>query len=99
MDKGKNSFSDILPRMAFKEIPEAKENAKEITALIKSGYSVVGYQLSDGTKVDKQQAVSMAKQGDIKGVGIASNKGTEYLKSLPDDTEQNNLSNLPSIPQ
>ena len=39
----------------------------------------------------------MAKAGEIKGVGIAHRKGSEYLKSLPDDTEENNLGNLPSI--
>ena len=39
----------------------------------------------------------MAKTGDIKGVGIAHRKDSEYLKSLPDGTEGNNLSNLPSI--
>ncbi len=39
----------------------------------------------------------LARQGEIKGVGVASRNGNEYLKSLPDGTENNNLSNLPSV--
>ena len=39
----------------------------------------------------------MAKQGQIAGVGIAHRGDTEYLKSIPDGTENNNLGNLPSI--
>ena len=37
------------------------------------------------------------KSGKIKGVGIAHNKDTEYLKSLPDDKESNNLGSLPTV--
>ena len=39
----------------------------------------------------------MAKQGQIAGVGIAHGGDTEYLKSIPDGSENNNLSNLPSV--
>ena len=72
-------------------------NAAEITALVKDGGRVTGYQLSDGNILDKPEAVAMAKQGGISGVGIAHRNGSEYLKSLPDDTEDNNLSSLPSV--
>ena len=41
----------------------------------------------------------MAKNGEIKGVGIAHRNDSEYLKSLPDGDEGNNLSNLPSVSQ
>lgn len=37
------------------------------------------------------------KSGDIQGIGVAHRKDTEYLKSLPDGTEDNNLVNLPSV--
>lgn len=84
---------------ALDDIPTPKENAKQIVALVKDSGRVSGYQLSDGNIVDKQQGVQMAKQGEIKGVGIAHRKGNEYLKSLPDGTENNNLSNLPSVSQ
>lgn len=39
----------------------------------------------------------MAKAGEIQGVGVAHRKDSEYLKSLPDGTEKNNLGNLPSV--
>ena len=39
----------------------------------------------------------MAKNGKILGVTVATNKVNEYLRSLTDDSEGNNLSNLPSI--
>ena len=87
-----------LPLQAFKEIPEVQPDAKEITALVKKSGTITGYQLSDGNIVTKEQGVELARQGKITGVGIATNKGTEYLKSLPDITEKNNLGSLPSIP-
>ena len=39
----------------------------------------------------------MAKSDDIQGVGVAHRKDSEYLKALPDGTENNNLGNLPSV--
>ena len=92
----KNGVS-ALPLMALDDIPNANTNAKEIVALVKDSGKVTGYKLSDGNVVDKQQGVTLAKQGEIRGVGIAHNKDTEYLKSIPDGMESNNLSNLPSI--
>lgn len=86
-----------LPLIAFSEIPKAKPDAKEITALVKESGKVVGYQLSDDRVIDKDQAIAMARKGHIADVGIALNKGNEYLKSLPDVAEGNNLSSLPSI--
>jgi hypothetical protein len=86
-----------LPLMAMDEIPKPAANAKQIVGLVKSGSTVTGYQLSDGSIVSREQGVSLAKDGEIGGVGIAHNKGTEYLKSLPDGTEDNNLNHLPSV--
>lgn len=88
-----------LPLKALSEIPDASADAKEIVALVKESGKVTGYKLSDGNIVNKQEGVALARQGDIKGVGISSRNGTEYLKSIPDNTEGNNLSNLPSISQ
>ena len=31
----------------------------------------------------------MAKMGEIAGVAVATNKGNEYLRSLPDESENN----------
>ena len=86
-----------LVKQTLDEIPQANANAKKIIGLVKEGGRITGYQLSDNSFVKKQQAVNMAKQGQIAGVGIAHRGDTEYLKSIPDGTENNNLGNLPSV--
>lgn len=88
-----------LPMMALDQIPNPNANAKRIIALVKHRGRVVGYKLSDNRIVDKAEGVRLAKAGEIKGVGIAHRQSTEYLKSLPDDTEDNNLSSLPTVSQ
>lgn len=85
-----------LPMRALEDIPQANANAHHITALVKEKGRVTGYQLDNGEVLTKPQAVALAKQGDIAGVGIAQRKGSEYLKSLPDGREENNLSSLPT---
>lgn len=97
MNTNKTEIGTLLPYAALDEVPSPKSDAKEIVGLVKSGGSISGYQLSDGSTVSKEQGVFMAKSGDIKGVGVAHRKDSEYLKSLPDGTEGNNLSNLPSV--
>lgn len=97
MDTKKNEMRSQLPYAALDEVPDAKADAKEIVGLVKSSGKISGYQLSDGSTVSKEQGVSMAKAGEIKGVGVAHRKDSEYLKSLPDGTEGNNLGNLPSV--
>ena len=86
-----------LVKQTLDQIPQANSNAKRIVGLIKEGGRITGYQLSDHSVVEKQQAVDMAKQGQIAGVGIAHRGDTEYLKSIPDGSENNNLGNLPSV--
>ena len=90
----KNSY---LVRNTLDQIPQTNSNAKRIIGLVKEGGRIIGYQLSDNSIVEKQQAVNMAKQGQIAGVGIAHRGDTEYLKSIPDSSENNNLVNLPSV--
>lgn len=86
-----------LPKMAM-EIPAAAADALEITALVKDGGRVMGYQLSSGQVMDKAAAVDFARRGGIRGVGISERDGNEYLKSIPDQIDDNNLNHLPSIP-
>ena len=97
MQNKKNEMRSELPYSALDEIPNPKSDAKEIIGLVKSSGKISGYQLSDGTTVSKEEGIAMAKAGDIKGVGVAHRKTSEYLKALPDGTESNNLSNLPSV--
>ncbi|HEX3026898.1 MAG TPA: DUF3892 domain-containing protein [Clostridia bacterium] len=94
-----NNDSSKLPMQTLKDIPQPNADAKQITGLVKEGGRITGYQLSDGEVLSKQEGVQLAKQGGIRGVGVATRNGNEYLKSLPDDTEGNNLSNLPSVSQ
>ena len=94
----RNDIPDsALARIALDSIPTPKDDAKDIVGLVKSSGRITGYQLSDGSTVSKEDGVALAKDGEIKGVGIAHRKDTEYLKSLPDDTESNNLGTLPSV--
>ena len=86
-----------LVKQTLDQIPQANPNAKRIVGLVRTSGRITGYQLSDNSIVEKQQAVAMAKQGHIAGVGIAHRGDTEYLKSIPDGNENNNLSNLPSV--
>lgn len=79
------------------QIPQANANAKRIVGLVKESGRVTGYQLSDQSFVSKPEAVSLAKQGKIAGVGIAHRGDTEYLKSIPNGSENDNLGNLPSV--
>ncbi|MBR1931302.1 MAG: DUF3892 domain-containing protein [Lachnospiraceae bacterium] len=86
-----------LPKAAMDEIPTPKDDAVSITGLVKEKGRVAGYQLSDDRIVNREEGVALAKAGEIKGVGVAHKKDTEYLKSIPDDTEDNNLSSLPTV--
>ena len=71
-----------LAKNTLDQIPQANANAKRIVGLVKESGRITGYQLSDNSIVEKQQAVDMAKQGQIAGVGIAHRGDTEYLKSV-----------------
>ena len=62
-----------------------------------SGGEITAYELENG-EVSKEQAVLLAKQGNISGVSVSiSKKGEEFLKSLPDQDKSNNLDSLPVI--
>ncbi len=97
MNDDKQEIGAKLAYAALDDVPNAKADAKEIVGLVKSSGRVTGYQLSDGSTVSKEEGVAMAKAGEIQGVGVAHRKDTEYLKSLPDNNEDNNLGNLPSV--
>ncbi len=86
-----------LAKQTLDQIPQANSNARRIVGLVKKGGKITGYQLSDESFVSKPEAVSMAKEGQIAGVGIAHRGDTEYLKSIPDGSENNNLGSLPSV--
>ena len=77
-----------------------KENpAHIITRVVKdNGGEITAYELENGDIVSKEQAVMLAKQGNISGVSTStSKKGEEFLRSLPDSNKSNNLDSLPVI--
>ena len=93
-----NQENNLLAMNTLDSIPTPAPNARKITGLVKEKGRVTGYRLSDNTTLDKTQAVQLARQGGIAGVGIAHRGNTEYLKAIPDSSDGNNLSNLPSVP-
>lgn len=93
----RDSLKTELPRLALDDIPTPNEQAVRITGLVKHRGRVEGYQLSDDRIISRDEGVALARAGEIRGVGIAHRKDTEYLKSLPDKTESNNLSSLPTV--
>ena len=86
-----------LVKNTLDQIPQACANAERIVGLVKAGGRITGYKLSGGAFVSKPDAVAMAKQGQIAGVGIAHRGDTEYLKSIPNGSENDNLGNLPAF--
>lgn len=86
-----------LVKNTLDQIPKPNADAKQIIGLVKQHGKVTGYKLSNNTVVEKSQAISMAKSGQISGVAIAHRGDNEYLKAIPDGSENNNLGNLPSV--
>lgn len=86
-----------LVKNTLDQISQAGPNAKRIVGLVKEGGRITGYKLSNESFISKPEAVSMAKRGQIAGVGIAHRGDTEYLKSIPNGDENDNLGNLPSV--
>lgn len=96
-DKNDNMIGG-LPKNINKVVPTPNNNAQSIKALIKKSGEIIGYELSNGERISKEEGVKMAKDGQISGVAVSvSRKGEEYLRSLPDQDENNNLSSLPTI--
>ena len=92
-----SNIAASLPMNALHEIPSPNHDALSIVGLKKDSGKVTGYKLSNGQVIDKDAAVNLARSGGIMGVGISRRDGNEYLKSLPDDDEGNNLSHLPTV--
>ena len=98
MNREKDEMIGGLPVNINKEIPTPNSNAQSIRALIKKSGEIIGYELLNGERISKEEGVQMAKSGQISGVAVAvSRKGEEYLRSLPDQDESNNLSSLPTV--
>ena len=99
MDKQRKGKIGNLPANINIMNPVPNKDAKSIAGLVRKNGRVAGYQLSDGSVLSKQEGVALAKQGGIRGVAIASRNGSEYLRSLPDGSQSNNLGDLPTSPE
>lgn len=86
-----------LPKLALDDIPTPQADAVKITGLVKEHGRIEGYQLSDNRIVSRSEGVALARDGQIRGVGIAHRRDTKYLKAIPDGDEGNNLSSLPTV--
>lgn len=61
-------------------------------------YTIEAVQLDDGSVHSLEDAIQMAKNGQIEGVSVAESKnGSATLRSTPDGDPSNNLKNLPRI--
>ena len=89
-------FNATDNNLAFE--PQSDTDKRSIVAVMKHSGEITGYELSSGEQITKERGVELAKAGTISGVSVAtSRKGEEYLRSLRDDDESNNLSSLPII--
>ena len=87
-----------IPLTGIQSGSQSNSNKQSIKAVIKNSGEITGYELSNGEQITKERGVELAKAGSISGVSVsASRKGEEYLRSLPDQDESNNLSSLPII--
>ena len=58
-----------LVKKTLNQIPQVNANAKRIAGLVKEGGRITGYQLSDNSVVEKQQAVNMANGSENNNLG------------------------------
>ncbi|MDK2821255.1 MAG: hypothetical protein PWP31_1220 [Clostridia bacterium] len=72
--------------------------AKRIVAVRKNeDGDLTAFKLEDGTILDYDQALNMAKNGELEHVDVFHKYGRDILRSEPDGTEENNLDNLPKF--
>lgn len=91
------AVTNFIAQNTNRIVSEGGADAKSITKLLKQGREVVGYELSDGSRVSEEQAIQMAMNNQLQHVGVSTSKaGTPYIRSLADGDESNNLGNLPS---
>jgi len=71
----------------------------EIVAVRKNGKgNLTNFKLNNGQILDYEEAISMAKNGQIREVDVLDRKsGKKILRSEPDGIEENNLDNLPEF--
>ena len=99
MEQNQMENNGPLPQAINQFTPDPQAGALSITGLLKSSGRITGYQLSNGQKVTREEGVRLTRENKIRGVAVAVKKGTEYLRSLPDGSERNNLGSLTTVSQ
>lgn len=86
----------INPKTLDQYISEGKD--LQPVGVRMKGSEVMEILLSDGSRVSRDRAVAIAKEGLMPGytTGVSST-GDEYLKGMPDGDPSNNLQNLPTF--
>ena len=70
----------------------------EIVAVRHDKGKLTHFKLSNSQELDYQQAITMGKAGQIKGIDVVDREsGLQFIRSERDDTEDNNLDNLPEF--
>ena len=75
------------------------ENKSKITKVKKNNDGdITDIMLDDGKVYSVNEAINMAKDHLIDGVNVSKAKsGKEYLRSNPNDTDGDNLDNMPTF--
>jgi len=96
-DNMPQSISNMSNMMKVSDIPQ--ENNITISKVRKNSEGdITDVMLSNGEAYPIEKAVEMTKEGLINGVNVSKAKnGREYLKSNPNGTEEDNLSNKPTF--
>lgn len=70
------------------------------TAAHKEGNSITQYKLNNGQVVDKEECISLVKNGEIENCNVGKNKeGEEFVRTDRDDEgQEGQITNLRDLP-
>jgi len=99
-DDDKTNNLKSLPRISTdlnngRQIPSDSLN---IVAVRRQGSDACAFKLNNGEVITQPQAVDMVKSGELKGYTTGTSVyGEEYIRSIQDDSTDNNLSSMPEF--
>lgn len=99
-DDDKTNNLKSLPRIStdLEEGRKIPSDELSIVAVRREGSNVYEFKLNTGEVITQSQAVSMVKDGKLKGYTTGTSVcGEEYIRSLQDDSTDNNLSSMPEF--
>ena len=73
-----------------------KHRKRQIVAVRKNeDGDISSFKLEDGSVLQYDEAVRLAKNGELAHVDVFHRFGRDIIRSEPDDSKENNLDNLP----